>query len=259
MSDETWRRALEEILRSRPFNHVVTLFRAVGQTGNALRCAVYPAETGTALRLEYERIGDVVRSRVFTAGDDSAIGEVALQWRAALVAKGFEVLCVQSGSTSLRSSEELRRTLREESGESMGNTLDHRRVGFQVIGFDWRCLYVNPAAAAHARCTVRELVGQTMMETYPGIESTAMFRLLERCMNDRVIEEFDNQFTFPSGESRWFDIRVEPVPEGICIYSIDIHERKLWQLEMEVTARRLGINRSGRRWRSFIGGEVVES
>ena len=147
----------------------------------------------------------------------------------------------------------------EQSSDTRERTPTQGRVGFVVIGFDWRYVYVNLAAAAHIRRRVDELVGHTMMEVYPHIESTAMFRLLERCMNDRVTEEFDNLFTFSDGESRWFEIRIEPAPEGICIYSIDIHEQKLWQVEMEATARKLGINRSGRRWRSFVRGETVES
>ncbi len=42
-----------------------------------------------------------------------------------------------------------------------------------------------------------------------------------------------NLFTFPDGSARWFDIRVEPVEEGICVYSFDIHDRKLAQLVLE--------------------------
>jgi len=133
-------------------------------------------------------------------------------------------------------------------------------VGLQVIGFDWRYICVNPAAAAHAHSTVAELTGQRIMDVYPDIESTAMFRLLERCMNDRVAEEFDNLFTYPDGESRWFDIRVEPAHEGIRVYSIDIHERKLWQVEIEKRAGSLGLTQSmKRRWQSLVDRDMVDS
>ena len=84
------------------------------------------------------------------------------------------------------------------------------------------------------------------------------WRVLERCMNDRVADEFDNLFMFPDGDSRWLSIRVEPASDGICVYSIDIHERKLWQLEMETTARALGILPLSRcQWRSFRGEEEL--
>ena len=134
-------------------------------------------------------------------------------------------------------------------------------VGFQVIDFNWRYVCVNQAAAAHGRRSVVELEGQSMLDLYPDIENTAMFRVLERCMNDRVADEFDNLFMFADGESRWFDIRVEPVTEGICIYSVDIHDRKLWQLEMGVRARDMRIQPRLTRsqWRVFVHGQVAES
>ena len=79
-------------------------------------------------------------------------------------------------------------------------------------------------------------------------------------MEERVADEFDNLFSFPDGRSRWFEIRVEPVPEGICVYSIDIHERKLWQLEVEGCAAVLGMSPPPRRsWRSFVSDIGTES
>lgn len=151
--------------------------------------------------------------------------------------------------------------------DPLQRTLDSLRVGFQVIDFTWRYVYVNPAAAAHGRKTVADLQGKTMEEAFPGISQTDMFRALKRCMDERIPEVFDNLFAFPGGESRWFDVRVEPVPEGICVYSMDIHERKLWQLELEA---RVGaedekgdergpdggvVYKKGRRFRSFVTGE----
>jgi PAS domain S-box-containing protein len=105
-------------------------------------------------------------------------------------------------------------------------TLAALRLGFQVIDFNWRYVYINPAAAAHGRRKVGELTGRTMMEMYPGIEQTEMFRRLKRCMEHRTTDVLDNQFTFPDGSRRWFEVRIEPVPEGICVYSLDIEHRR---------------------------------
>ena len=126
-----------------------------------------------------------------------------------------------------------------DDGRSLQQAIDSVRMGFQVIDFDWRYVYVNPAAALHGRRTVRDLVGRTMMEAYPGIEQTSMFAALSRCMHDRRRETLDNLFTFTDGQQRWFEVRVEPVDEGICVYSADIHERKLRELELEALEREL--------------------
>src|SRR2546423_2029386 len=45
--------------------------------------------------------------------------------------------------------------------------VEHLPVGFQVVDFDWRYVYVNPAAAAHARRPVGDLEGKSMLDCYP--------------------------------------------------------------------------------------------
>lgn len=148
----------------------------------------------------------------------------------------------------------------QQLADPLNRPVESLRVGVQVIDFDWRYVRVNPTAATHVRHPVTGLEGQSMLDLYPDIENTAMFRLLERCMNDRVSDEFEDLFTYPDGNSRWFDMRVEPVREGICVYSIDIHERKLWRFEMDATARALGIQPLTRQqWQSLTGGEIAES
>jgi PAS domain-containing protein len=145
--------------------------------------------------------------------------------------------------------------------DPLHGTVVNLAVGFQVIDFDWRYVCANPTAAAHGRIGFAELDGRSMLDLFPDIEDTAMFRVLERCMNDRVADEFDHLFMFPDGEARWFEIRVEPVTEGICIYSIDIHDRKLCQLEIEAKGRDVGIHPPLTRdqWRLFMGGQMAES
>ncbi len=111
--------------------------------------------------------------------------------------------------------------------------LDCLEEGFQIIGFDWTYVYVNPAAARHGRRPAHELVGTPMIDAYPGIEGTALFDVLHRCMEERISHVFENQFTFPDGTTRWFELRVQPVPEGICVYSSDIERRKRRELARE--------------------------
>jgi len=105
-------------------------------------------------------------------------------------------------------------------------TLDSLIEGFQIIDRDWTYLYVNPAAARHGGHSPEELVGRRMGDVYPGIEATPTFATLQRCMQEREAASFENLFTFPDQTSRWFELRVTPVPEGICVQSIDIQARK---------------------------------
>src|SRR4030042_4419667 len=60
-------------------------------------------------------------------------------------------------------------------------TLDNMLEGCQIIGYDWRYLYVNDAAAAPGRTTKERLLGKTIMEAYGGIENTEMFSPPRKC------------------------------------------------------------------------------
>ena len=111
---------------------------------------------------------------------------------------------------------------------SLANLLE----GIQVIGRDWTYLYVNEAAARHGRRSAGELLGRTMMECYPGIEHTEMFLSLQRVMETGRAERMLNEFSFPSGESGLFELLIEAVPDGVCILSIDITDRRTIEAQL---------------------------
>jgi len=104
--------------------------------------------------------------------------------------------------------------------------LDYLEEGFQIIGPDWRYVYVNPAAARHGRREASELIGTPLIEAYPGIEGTPLFDVMQECMEQRTARILENHFVFPDGSTQWFELRIRPVPAGICIYSCDIEHRK---------------------------------
>jgi putative nucleotidyltransferase with HDIG domain/PAS domain S-box-containing protein len=117
--------------------------------------------------------------------------------------------------------------------------LDGLLEGCQVIGFDWRYRYVNGAAARHARRSREELLGAAMTDLYPGIDATAMFAVLRRSMAERCPAQLENEFTYPDGATAWFELRVEPVPEGLFVLSLDITDRQRAEREMQRTIDRL--------------------
>jgi PAS domain S-box-containing protein len=112
------------------------------------------------------------------------------------------------------------------SGKNNHDILDDMLEGCQIIGYDWRYLYVNAAVVKHSRKSREKLLGHTMMEVYPGIENTAMFAALRECMEKRTFQLMDNEFVFPDGSKGWFELRIEPVNEGILVLSVDVTERR---------------------------------
>lgn len=104
-------------------------------------------------------------------------------------------------------------------------TLDTMLEGAQIISRDWRYLYLNDTAAWHGQRKKEELIGRTLLECYPGFEQTDVFPVLQRCMTERTGARVENEFTHADGTTSWFELSIQPVPEGIFILSLDITER----------------------------------
>ena len=98
--------------------------------------------------------------------------------------------------------------------------------GVQIIGYDWTYLYLNEAAERHARRPASDLIGRRMPECYPGIEQTQMFEVLSRVMQSRKAEQFLSEFLYPDGTQGWFELLIEPVPDGVCVLSLDISDKQ---------------------------------
>ena len=106
------------------------------------------------------------------------------------------------------------------------HSLDNLIEGVQIVGFDWRYLYVNNTFVKHSKYARENLLGHTVMEKYPGIEQTAIFKVYQRCFRERVSIHLENELIFPDKTKGWFELSFQPLPEGIFILSIDITERK---------------------------------
>jgi diguanylate cyclase (GGDEF)-like protein/PAS domain S-box-containing protein len=120
------------------------------------------------------------------------------------------------------------------------NTIENMMEGCQILGHDWRYLYLNAAAEKHNHRPNDELLGRVYMEMWPGIESTAVFKALQRCMQERTASHMTNEFIYPDGTKGWFELQIQPVPEGIFILSSDITdykhaEKALLEREMKLT------------------------
>jgi len=124
------------------------------------------------------------------------------------------------------------------SEERLKHTMDSMLEGAQILGFDWQYLYANDALVAQGKVPREALFGHTMMQVYPGVETTPVFAVLRRCMEGRKPERMETEFIFPDGSSSWFDLIVQPVPEGIFILSHDITERRQAESALAASEKR---------------------
>lgn len=121
--------------------------------------------------------------------------------------------------------------------------LDNLLEGCQVVGFDWRYIYINPAATRQNRQPVDQQLGRTMMECYPGIEHAEFFPVMRRCMEERTPQQTLTEFTFPDGVKGWYDLRFEPMPQGTLILSLDVTEQRRMEDQLRQSQRLESIGR----------------
>ncbi len=164
--------------------------------------------------------------------------ERIIAWHNILVKEKNNIVgTLSSGAdvTELRLAEKARR----ESEERFRTTVENMIEGYQVIDPSWHYVYINNAAAKQGRHTKEELIGKTITEMYPGIADTEMFSHLRECMTKRIPHQLETEFTFPDGLRGWFELRIEPAPEGILILSTDITKRKEMEKELKGYRQRL--------------------
>ena len=116
--------------------------------------------------------------------------------------------------------------------EQFNNVFDSLLEGIQIIDFNWCFLYVNDTLCKQIHIVKEELVGKNIKDKFSGIEKTAIFKILTKCMIDRKLEYVQNEYFFNKTTSKWFELTIKPVKEGICILSLDITQIKLSELKI---------------------------
>lgn len=114
--------------------------------------------------------------------------------------------------------------------ERLTPLLDQLPIGVQLIDGAMRYRYLNRVAAEHSKRRPAELLGRTMQECYPGIETTQLFQQIHETLAGGAPREMENVFEFPDGSEGWFELRMFKLYDGIAISSVDITRRKLLQL-----------------------------
>ena len=112
--------------------------------------------------------------------------------------------------------------------------MENMQEGIQILGFDWRYRYVNKAFMRQRSSTREDLIGNSLLEIYPGIEQSEVFRVLQRCMEERQSSRFEH-----TNNKGVFELSIEPVPEGLFILSMDITERKKAEATLKESEARL--------------------
>ncbi len=111
--------------------------------------------------------------------------------------------------------------------ERFRSAFDQMLEGCQIIGYDWRYIYLNRSAELHNRRPNSELLGKRYQDMWPGIMQTEVYKIIEQVLNTRSTYQFENEFVYPDGSLGWFNLSIQAIQEGVLILSIDISERKM--------------------------------
>jgi len=115
--------------------------------------------------------------------------------------------------------------------ERVRSTMDAMLEGCQIIDFNWRQMYINDTVIKFSKRKKEELLGHTIMESYPGIENTEVFEAFQRCMTERTPQHIANAMVRQDGMERWYEISIQPVSEGIFVLTNDVTEHKRVEIE----------------------------
>jgi PAS domain S-box-containing protein len=123
-------------------------------------------------------------------------------------------------------------TIRNQS-ERYRHLMDNMIEGLQIIGYDWKYIYLNEAALVQSKMTKEQLIGHSIYDLYYNEENADLYHVMQQCMETRQPNRLDNKFTYPDGTTCYYDLSIEPVDDGILILSMDISERKVRELERQ--------------------------
>jgi two-component system, sensor histidine kinase PdtaS len=122
--------------------------------------------------------------------------------------------------------------------ERFRSTLDNLLEGCAILGYNWDYLYVNESNAKHAHLELEEMIGKNMLDVLPGVENSVFFKIYEKCMIERTHQSIEAEYTFIDGTSAWYEVKVQPVPEGIFLLSNDITARKMTEKALRESEER---------------------
>ena len=122
-------------------------------------------------------------------------------------------------------------TLNSITVKQFQNVFDSLLEGLQILDFNWNFIYVNDTLCSQINKLNEDLIGKNIKELFLGIEKTALFQVLSDCMVNRSVAHLQNEFHFDETSSKWFEITVKPVKEGICVFSLDITQHKIYEFK----------------------------
>ena len=110
------------------------------------------------------------------------------------------------------------------SPKQAGELLERVSDGFVALDTHWRYTYVNERAAALFGRRPEDLLGRHIWTEFPEGVGQPFHLAYEKAMAEQIFIEIEGYYE-PWG--RWFENRIYPSPDGVCIFFHEITARKI--------------------------------
>jgi diguanylate cyclase (GGDEF)-like protein/PAS domain S-box-containing protein len=101
--------------------------------------------------------------------------------------------------------------------------LESAAVGFTSFDAEWRCTFVNEAAAELLRVAREELLGRRLWDAVPGLVGSIFHHSYLRVMTDRVPVAFEER---SDALGAWIETRAYPMDGGVAVHWRDVTARR---------------------------------
>ncbi len=117
--------------------------------------------------------------------------------------------------------------------------LDDLMEGVQIVDSQMKYVYLNKVLLKEIGHKFDEVVGSKMTDYFPGIDKTQVYEKIGKCLDDRSIHKVINEFIFPDGRPTFYEINIQPIDEGVIIFSRDITNSKRGEILLRESNKEL--------------------
>ena len=119
---------------------------------------------------------------------------------------------------------------------STGHLLENIADAFVLFDFNYRITYMNPAAEHIAQVHPGQLLGHTLWEAWPGIQSSDIARRCQVAIETGEAQHFDFQY-IDAAVSLWLELHAYPIEGGFAVSFRDVTAYKREQARLERVER----------------------
>ena len=186
-----------------------------------------PATAAIPIVMLSARAGEEAESEGLEAGADDYL--VKPFTARELLARVSSHISMQRLRQELTARERELRTKAETAEQQYRAILESISEGFVFVDRDWRVRYVNQQVASIAAVDPALMLGRTLWEVAPGLDTTTFGRAFREAMATGQIIRV-NDFYPPS--QRWISASAYPSPDGLSLFGQDITETRVQQQKL---------------------------